>query len=33
MHGTSLLGTPGQFKPVLLSKVSKNDDKEHCFLK
>ena len=33
MHGTSLLSTPGKFEPVLLPKVSKNDDKEHCFLK
>ena len=32
MHRTSLLSTSGQFKPVLLPKVSKNDDKEHCFL-
>ena len=33
MQGTSLLSTPGQFGPVLLPYVSKNDDKEHCFLK
>ena len=31
MHGTSLLSTPGQFGPVLLLYVCKNDDKEHCF--
>ena len=33
MNGTSLLSTLGQFGPVLLSYVSKNDDKELCFLK
>ena len=33
MHGTSLLSTRGQFEPVLLPKVSKNDDEELCFLK
>jgi hypothetical protein len=33
MYGTSLLSTPGQFGPVLLPLVSKNDDKELCFLK
>ena len=33
MHGTSLLTTPGQFGTVELPQVSKNDDKEHCFLK
>ena len=33
MHRTSLLSTPGQFGPVLLPQVSKNDDEEHCFLK
>ena len=33
MHGTSLLSTPGQFGPVVLPYVSKNDDEEHCFLK
>ena len=33
MHGTSLLSTPGQFGPVLLPWVRKNDDEEHCFLK
>ena len=27
------VSTPGQFGPVLLPKVSKNDDEEHCFLK
>ena len=32
IHGTSMVSTPGQFGPVLLPKVSKNDDKEHCFL-
>ena len=32
-HGTSLLSTPGQFGSVLLPKVSKNDEEEHCFLK
>ena len=32
MHGTSLLSTPGQFEPVLLLYVCKNDDKELCFL-
>ena len=30
-HGTSLLSTPGQFGPVLLHQVSKNDDEEYCF--
>jgi hypothetical protein len=33
MHGTSLLITPGQFGPVLLPQLSKNDGEEHCFLK
>ena len=33
MHGTSLLTTPAHFGPVLLPKVSKNDDEECCFLK
>ena len=28
-----MLSTPGQFGPVLLPQVSKNDDKVHCFLK
>ena len=32
MHGTSLLSTPGQFGPVLLPQVNKNDG-ELCFLK
>ena len=33
MHGTSLLSTPGQFGPVLLPQVTKNDDEDHCLLK
>ena len=33
MHETSLLSTPGQFGPVLLPKVSTNDNEELCFLK
>jgi hypothetical protein len=33
MLETSLLSTQGQFGPVLLPLVSKNDDEEHCFLK
>ena len=32
MHGTTLLSTPGQFGPVLVPQVSKNDGEEHCFL-
>ena len=28
-----MLSIGGQFGPVLLSQVSKNDDEEHCFLK
>ena len=32
MHETSLLSTPGQFGPVFLPLVSKNDDEELCFL-
>ena len=31
MHGTSLMSTRGQFGPVLLPYVSKNDDKELGF--
>jgi hypothetical protein len=31
MHETSLLSNPGQFGPILLPTVSKNDDEEHCF--
>ena len=33
VHGTSLLSTPGQFGPILLPEVSKNDDKKLCFFK
>ena len=32
MYVTSLLSTPGQFEPVLLPYISKNDDEELCFL-
>ena len=32
-YSTSLPTTPGNFGPVLLPLVSKNDDEEHCFSK
>ena len=34
VHGTSLLSTPGRFEHLLfINQRSKNNDKEHCFLK